>query len=86
MTTEDRARFQYQNNPLAKTFVDVLCTQIEIRPTAGSVYMILAHDGLLSMLELGDDELQSRLAKTQIMGPGPIAPAPEEPKHIWLPR
>lgn len=83
MTTIERAKHQYMNNPLAKTFVDVLHTQLEVQPTLGSVLMVLAHDGLLSMLELGHEELQSRLAKTQIMGPGPIT---EEPKQIWLPR
>jgi hypothetical protein len=86
MTTIERAKYQYMNNPLARSFVDVLHTQLEVQPTSGSVMMVLAHDGLLAMLELGNEQLQERLAETQKNGPASILVPPVEPKQIWLPR
>lgn len=61
MTSDElRARDQYQGNPLAKMFVQVLHEQIGIPPTTGSVLMALAHPGLLTMLELGHTEMVKR--------------------------
>lgn len=71
MTDDElRARHQYKNNPLAKVLVDTLCQQIGIPPTTGSALMILCHDGLLSMLELGEEQMQTEIRK-RIMGAPP---------------
>lgn len=65
---EKRAAEQYEGNPLAKTFVNVLHEQIGIPPTSGSVLMILAHDGLLSMLELGHEQMSER-TRAELLSP-----------------
>ena len=76
--TEERVRHQYQNNPLARVFVDTLCAQIGIDNTTGSVLMILAHDGLLSMLELGEKQVSAEIQRRMRV---------DEPKgEIWLPK
>lgn len=79
MNTIDRVRKQYQENPLARTLVYTLCEQIGITPTTGSTMMILAHDDLLSMLELGHEQLQASIAAKNL---NPVGPA----KEIWLPK
>ncbi len=87
MTTIDRVKKQYQENPLARTLVYTLCEQIGITPTTGSTLMILAHEDLLSMLELGDAQLQEKIAQAHREGPAPfLSEPPVEPKQIWLPR
>jgi len=65
---EERAVEQYKGNPLAKTFVDFLHEQIGIRPTPGSVLMVLSHPGLLTMLELGHEQMSER-TRAELLSP-----------------
>lgn len=78
---EERARDQYKGNPLAKVLVATICEQIGIPPTTGSALMILAHDGLLSMLELGHEQMSER-TRAALTNPSTIIPKGE----IWLPK
>lgn len=65
---EQRAAEQYKGNPLAKTFVNVLHEQIGIPPTPGSVLMVLSHPGLLTMLELGHEQMSER-TRAELLSP-----------------
>ncbi len=80
-SVEERARTQYKTNSLAKVLVVTICEQLEIPPTTGSALMILAHDGLLSMLELGHSEMTER-TRAALVNPSTIIPKGE----IWLPK
>lgn len=65
---EKRAIEQYKGNTLANVLVATICAQIGIPPTTGSVLMILAHDGLLSMLELGHEQMSER-TRAELLSP-----------------
>lgn len=50
--TKIRAMKQYENNSLARAFADILIANCGLRRTEPLVYGILAHDGLLDLLEM----------------------------------